>query len=204
MATTEELRDLFIQLIDHDRREGISAESTADGVIAFAKLGRDKVLGISAERDRYRSAWLSARRRADTRTTAQALAAQRHTTGRVWDEYGLMKTRAETAEAERDQLRAQLAAAGLLPVPQPPGAQELLCSLDLIRTFQGQSRTHHGHTWETQPGAPLVWCPGAPDPADLTTRPCPRQCEHDPHTWPAEHPTYRCSGDLTYTTTKEA
>lgn len=55
-ATTEELRDLFAQLIDHDRREGISAESTADGVIAFAKLGRAQVLDLTAERDQLRGA----------------------------------------------------------------------------------------------------------------------------------------------------
>lgn len=45
--------------------------------------------------------------------------------------------------------------------------------------------------------------PPALETVDLTPKPCPRQCEHDPHTWPAEHPEYQCAGDLTYTTTKE-
>lgn len=61
---------------------------------------------------------------------------------------------------ERDRLRDQLAAAGLVPVAQPPGATELPCSLGLIRTFQGQPREHHSHTWEPQPGVTPVWCPG--------------------------------------------
>lgn len=72
----------------------------------------------------------------------------------------------EKAEAERDSFRAQLAAAGLVPVDQPPGAVVLECSRALLRTHDGASWAHHSHVWETQPGAPPVWCPGVPAPKD--------------------------------------
>lgn len=134
-ATDEELRDLFAQLIDNDRREGISAESTADGVIAFAKLGREQVLAITAERDRYRSAWLSARRRAEAWRGEYATVAEQRT---GWDERYISRAlydqnvravhkrnervvwqlcgeqqKAEAAQAERDQLLASLRAAAV-------------------------------------------------------------------------------------------
>lgn len=229
-ATTEELRDLFAQLIDHDRREGISAESTADGVLAFAKLGREKVLAVTAERDRYRSAWLSARQRAEAygegilrhvedrdtwkgwekeqaartqqaeaelgqlreqlqesreanralrddnqslslanRELDRSLRNEQGRTNRAKEQWVTAWEGQQAAEKERDELRAQLAAAGLVPVAQPSGATELPCSLGLIGTFDGARRTHHSHTWETQPGAPLVWCPGSTHSCD--TRP---------------------------------
>ena len=78
IATDEELRDLFAQLIDNDRREGISSESTADGVMAFMKLGREQVLAVREEH-------------AEDAGVIKALRRQR-----------------DEAEAERDQLRAQL------------------------------------------------------------------------------------------------
>lgn len=69
----------------------------------------------------------------------------------------------EKAETERDELRAQLTAAGLVPVDQPPGATVLECSRILFRTHDGSATwTHHSHTWETQPGMTPVWCPGVP------------------------------------------
>lgn len=150
-ATDEELRDLFAQLIDHDRREGISAESTADGVIAFAKLGREKVLAITAERDDL----LASLRAAALREREQARRINAERRARV------------AAEKERDGLRVQVAAAGLVPVEQPPGAVVLPCSSVLFRTFDGASWTHLSHTWAPQPGVTPVWCPGvAPVPEE--------------------------------------
>lgn len=69
--------------------------------------------------------------------------------------------------AERDQLRAQVAAAGLVPVTQPPGATVLPCSSVLFRTFDGATWAHLSHTWAPQPGVTPVWCPGvAPVPEE--------------------------------------
>ena len=157
MASDEELRDLFAQLIDNDRREGISPESTADGVIAFARLGREQVLAITAERDQL----LVSLRAAALREREQARRINGERRARV------------AAEKERDQLRAQLDAVGPAPVDRPSGAHEMACSSTFIRTHDGQTQAHLSHTWAPQPGVTPAWCPGvAPVPApcgDLLT-----------------------------------